>query len=188
MVLPVVLGALGGSVLAEGLGARGGPLEAARQGSIRISPGSILKAALDVQALSESGVQPQISEDPFTGNLVVSSVDQAQNLFGILEDREARKLLAPFPEEIVEIRELRDRVIEVGRNLNTSDLRLTQTVANVPVSTRVTGRLIAPGVVGRGNVPAIGSASATASRRLAGPCAGPQTGFSRLRCAQGAFT
>ena len=101
---------------------------------------------------------------------------------------EIERFLAPFPEEIVEIRELRDRVIEVGRKVGTSDLRLQQTVANVPVSTRVTARLVAPGVVGRGNVPATRSPGAAISARLSGPCAGPQTGFSRLRCAQGAFT
>jgi len=155
--------------------------------SPQVAPGLIGEAARAIVALSERGLDPVISTDPFTGDTVVSTADQARHLQGILEDKAARELLAPFPEEIAQIRELRDIVIEAGRRVNTSDIRLQGQVSATPVSTRATARLIAPGVVGRGNRSSEQAISRRASG-LSGPCAGPQSGFSRLRCAQGAFT
>ncbi len=182
-IIPVVTAV--GTILTQVQQAQSQAAAAERIGKIR--PGDILRAALDVQALSERGADPVVSTDPFTGDVVVSTRDQERNLMGILEDKAAREILAPFPEEITQIRELRDIVIDAGRRINTSDLRLQGQVSAVPVSTRATARLIAPGVVGRGNVPSTQATSLRQSR-LSGPCAGPQTGFSRLRCAQGAFT
>lgn len=188
MVLGPVVLALAPVGLSLGLGARGGPLEPPGQRAPRAPPGQVLSLALQIQELSERGLQPVTSIDPFTGATVISTADQERHLFGILEDRAARELLAPTPGEIAEIRELRDIAIEAGRNVGTSDVRLQELVANVPEATRVTARLVAPGVVGRGNVPSFTSSADAMRRRLSGPCAGPQTGISRLRCAQGAFT
>ena len=183
MVAPIVGIVIGvGTVLQQFQQQQAAAAAAERIG--KIPPGDFLKAALDIQALSEGGLQPRISSDPFTGGLVVSTVDQERVLLGILEDREAREILAPFPEEITQIRELRDLVIEAGRRVPTSDLRLRQQVSAVPVSNRVTARLIGPGIVGRGNRPS-SQASALRANRLSGPCAGPTTGFRRLTCQRG---
>ncbi len=155
----------------------------------KIRPGQFLQAALDIQALSE--VRPEararVSQDPFTGGFVISTESQAPVLFDILQEREIARQLKPSAALISKTRELRDIVIQEGRAVATSDLRLRQLVSSVPVSTRATARLVGPGAVGRGNVPSA-QAESRRIRERAGPCAGPQTGFSRLRCAQGGFT
>jgi len=148
-------------ILPLALQARGGPLEPARQRFPGISPGDLLRAALSIQALSEAGLVPVASTDPFTGDLVVSTQDQAPILTTLLGEKFARETLAATPEEVGEVRSFRDEVVD----------RLAMPTA----------RVIAPGVVSRG------SRDAATSRRLGGPCAAANTGFSRLNCARGGF-
>jgi len=127
-----------------------------------IKPGDILRAALDIQALSEAGLKPVSLTDPFTGNLVVATENQLPRLFDILGERFAREELSPGPEEITEIRTLRDAVV--------------QSLA-MP-----TARRAGPGVVVRR------SSDLSSGRRLGGPCAAANTGFTRLRCGRGGFS
>jgi len=128
----------------------------------KIKPGDILRAALDIQALSEAGLKPVSITDPFTGNLVVATENQLPRLFDILGEKFAREELAPTEDEITEIRTVRDAVV--------------QSLA------RPTARVLAPGQVGRR------SSDLADSRRLGGPCAAANTGFTRLRCGRGGFS
>lgn len=152
---------LGLQAVVLGLQARGGPLEPERQRFPGISPGDILRGALAIQALSESGLVPVASTDPFTGDLVISTQDQAPVLETLLGEKFARETFAATPEEVEEVRTFRDEVVD----------RLAMPTA----------RVIGPGVVSRG------SRDAGTSRRLGGPCAAANTGFSRLNCARGGF-
>jgi len=152
---------LGLQAVVLGLQARGGPLEPERQRFPGLSPGDILRGALAIQALSESGLVPVASTDPFTGDLVISTQDQSPVLETLLGEKFARETLAATPEEIEEQRTFRDQVIDSF---------------SMP-----TARVIGPGVVSRG------SRDAGISRRLGGPCAAANTGFSRLNCARGGF-
>lgn len=148
-------------ILPLALQARGGPFEPERQRLPGITPGDILRGALAIQALSESGKVPVASTDPFTGDLVISTKDQAPVLQTLLGEKFARETLASTPEEVEEVRTFRDEVID---SLSTP-----------------TARVIGPGVVSRGG------RDAATSRRLGGPCAAANTGFSRLNCARGGF-
>jgi len=136
--------------------------------SPKIKPGEFLKAALEIQALSEAGQVPRITTDPFTGNFVISTEDQSGILNQLLAERSVRELLAPGPEDIEEARQIR-----------------TTALALVPGQGSPTARVLAPGIVARG--PRIKSTVAAASRTLSGPCAGGGTGFSRIRCNVGGF-
>lgn len=149
-------------ILPIALQARGGPFEPARDRFPGIKPGDILRAALAIQSLSERGLVPVSSTDPFTGDLVVSTLDQAANLETILGEKFASEALAPGPEEITEIRTARDAVVRA---------------LAMP-----TARRVAPGVVARR------SSDLAVGSRIAGPCAGANTGFSRLNCARGGFS
>lgn len=153
---------LGLAILPLALQARGGPLEPARDRFPGIKPGDILRAALAIQALSERGLVPVASTDPFTGDLVVSTKDQSGVLETILGEKFAREALAPDPEEIAQIGTLRDQVVQ-----------------NLAMPT---ARQVAPGVVARR------SSDLAVGRRIAGPCAAASTGFTRLRCGRGGFT
>jgi len=144
------------------LQAPGGPLAPAREGFPRISPGDILRAALGIQALSERGLVPVASFDPFSGDLVVSTQDQSGVLTDILGSKFASEALAPTQQEIAEIGTLRDEVVN----------RLAMPTA----------RRVGPGVVVRR------SRDFARTRRLGGPCAAANTGFSRLNCARGGFS
>jgi len=152
---------LGLQAVVLGLQARGGPLEPERQRFPGLSPGDILRAALSIQALSEAGLVPVASTDPFTGDLVVSTQDQSPILETLLGEKFAREALAGTPEEIAGVRTFRDEVIGS--------------------LTTVTARVVAPGVVAKG------SRDLVPSKRLGGPCAAANTGFSRLNCARGGF-
>jgi len=149
-------------ILPIALQARGGPFEPARDRFPGIKPGDILRAALQIQSLSERGLVPVSSTDPFTGDLVVSTQDQSANLETLLGEKFAREELAPGPEEIQEIRSVRDAVV---RSL-----------------AMPTARRVGPGVVARR------SSDLARPRRIAGPCAAANTGFSRLNCARGGFS
>lgn len=152
---------LGLQVVLLGLQAKGGPL-APRTGRFPgIKPGDLLKAALAIQALSEAGKVPVASTDPFTGDLVVSTADQAPILQTLLGERFAREELRATPAEVEEVRTFRDEVV---RSL-----------------ARPTSRVVAPGVVAR-RASDVGRPS-----RLAGPCAGLNTLQSRRDCARGGF-
>jgi len=133
-----------------------------------IKPGDFLKAALDIQALSESGQQPRITTDPFTGNLVVSTEDQANVLEGILADRGIRDLLQPTPEETLAAQRVRQDVLAV-----------------IPGTIGATARLVAPGVVVRGEIKP--GAPVVQGRPLSGPCAGGTSLSSQIGCNIGGF-
>lgn len=153
--------ALGLGILPIALQARGGPFEPERQRFPGIKPGDLLKAALAIQSLSERGLVPVASTDPFSGDLVVSTADQAPVLQTLLGERFAREELRATPEEVEEVRTFRDAVVD--------SLAMP------------TARVVAPGVVAR-RTSDLGKIS-----RLGGPCAGANTGFNRLNCARGGF-
>lgn len=125
----------------------------------KITPGSLLRAALEIQALSEAGKVPRVTNDPFTGNIVISTQDQAGVLSSILADRELRNLLAPTPEESLAAQQTRESVL-----------------ALVPGTIGATARQVAPGVVMRGRL-----------SPLSGPCAAGSSTFDEIRCNLGAF-
>lgn len=115
MVLGAILAGVGAAIVGEGLQARGGPLEAPFQRAPGLKPGDILRASLATQALSERGLSPVVSTDPFTGNLVISTADQTANLFNLLGERFAREALASTPAESAEIFRQREAFIESRR-------------------------------------------------------------------------
>jgi len=132
----------------------------------KISPGDLLKAALDIQALNARGLDPRLTTDPFTGDFVVSSADQSQFLEQILLDRAVGRESVATPRDVQEIRELRDVIIEARSG-----------PAFFTPSTP-TGRVTAPGVVSRGN---------RLRSRVSGPCAGVLTQAQRAVCSRGGF-
>jgi len=127
-----------------------------------IKPGDLLRAALDIQALSEGGQQARVTNDPFTGDLVVSTPDQANVLEGILADRTIRDLLTPTEEDKAQAEITRQRVLSF-----------------VPGTLGATARLVAPGVVIRGEI--------RPGRPQSGPCAGGISRLSQIRCNIGGF-
>ena len=153
--------ALGLQVVFAGLQAPGGPFAPRTGRAPGIKPGDLLRAALDIQALSEAGLVPVASTDPFTGDLVVSTADQGPILETLLGERFAREELRPTPAEVEEVGTFRDEVI--------ASLR------------RPTARVVAPGVVAR-RTSDVGRTS-----RLAGPCTGLNTLQARRDCARGGF-
>jgi len=171
---PAVLGATATSLLTE------------RTRFPRIAPGDILRAALATQALSEQGLTPRISTDPFTGNLVVSTASQTEGLFNLLGERFAREALASTPAESAAIFSEREAFIEERRRFPVSPSTTDPPVATVredvvAALSRVSPQPIAPGVVSSAR-------PSTMSRRLGGPCAGVTTGFQRLNCARGGIS
>lgn len=168
----------GPSVATLGLTARGGPFDTAQR-SPRLDPGAIIAAVREVEL---RGLTPVISKDPFTGGFVISTADQGPVLFEILEAKFLREELAPTPAELASDFAFREFIIEQKALASRPLSALTQ-VSSIPGSTRPTARLIGPGVVGRGGSPR--PVIPTRISRLSGPCAGPQTGFSRLTCARG---
>jgi len=156
LIVPLALG-----LLPIILQAQGGPLAPARERAPGIRPGDLLRAALSIQALSEAGLVPVASTDPFTGDLVVSTQDQSPILETLLGEKFGRETVAALSEEIVEPQTVRDVVVD----------RLAMPTA----------KLVAPGVVSKG------SRDLVVSRRLGGPCAGLNTGFSRINCQRGGF-
>ncbi len=156
--------------------------------SPQVQPGDILRLALGVQALSERGLQPVVSTDPFTGDTVLSTADQAGVLQTILGEKFAREALAPTAADIREVFDFQQEAIRLGRAgllepglagapVETPTVR-DQVVANLTVSS---ARVVAPGVVARR------SSDLDVRSRLGGPCAGVNTGIMRLRCARGGF-
>jgi len=186
MVIQFLVSTLGPAVLGTAVQARGGPLPTAFQRAPRISPGDILRASLATQALSERGLSPVISTDPFTGNLVISTEDQSAGLFNLLGERFAREALASTPAESAALFAEREAFIESRRRFPVfpggTDPPLTEVRETVVASlARESPAPIAPGVVSNAR-PALNM------RRLAGPCAGPTTGFARLNCARGGIS
>ncbi len=195
MVLPLVLGGLaaiaptaptiGTSIIGAGLTSLLSPKPPIKT----VPPGRILNLALQTQALSERGLVPVISIDPFTGDDVISTEDQSGILNTLLEERADRLFFAPFPEELADIQRVQQAFIQAGREGRIPPPAAPPvpetTIAAAVASPRATARLVAPGVVSRGNV--VPMARESISSRLATPCAGPQTGISRLRCGAGGF-
>ncbi len=181
----LVAGAIGGlakfvgpSILVQGLQASGGPFDT----SDRSPKLDLARVFRETREIEERGLTPRVSVDPFTGNVVISTADQSGVLFEILESKFLRESLAPTAEELASDLAFRDFIIE-QRRLTSRPLSALTQVSSIPSSTRPTARLIGPGVVGRGNAPR--PVIPTLVSRLSGPCAGPQTGFSRLTCARG---
>jgi len=183
MALPLAA-VLAVSVAAEGVRTETTP----SQRFPSLKPGDLLRAALEIQSVSERGDKPAFGVDPFTGDFVVSQESQAPILQQLLLDRAVRtetlrqqaesppELLsgAPFRTTIDQPLELRDIVV---REFNPAPA----IVALVPESPRATRRQISPGVVNKGN-------TLNDREQRSGPCAGRQTGLTRLRCGEGGFT
>jgi len=171
--IPIVLGSIAQNLLTP------------RIRSPKIAPGDILRLALDIQAIEAQGNTPVVSIDPFTGGAVLSTANQASSLFDLLGERFARESLRSTPEESAAIFAAREELIESRRQFpvfpgpieeqTTARETVTQALATT------TAKVVAPGVVERKT-----SGLAT-SRRLGGPCAAANTGFSRLNCARGGF-
>jgi len=151
--------------------------------SPKIKPGEILKVALEIQALSERGLSPVLNTDPFTGGLVLSTTDQSAGLFDLLGERFARQALAGTPEESAAIFLAREESFK-RTPVTASLVPESPTVREEVVAdlAPITGKLVAPGVVAKR------TSGFSVSRRLGGPCAGANTGFSRLTCARGGFS
>lgn len=190
MVIPAIGAAIGAAILGEALQAQGGPLERPRVRAPQTQPGDILKLSLQVQALSERGLQPVLSIDPFTGNQVVSTQDQSAILETLLGEKFAREALAPTAEEIREVFDLQQEAIARGRAgtlFAAPPVVAPQEIGSVrdevvrSLSTQ-TARPVAPGVVVRR------SSDLASARRIGGPCAAANTGFTRLKCARGGFS
>ncbi len=175
-------GAGAGAILGQVFGQKG-------PRSPQVQPGDILRLALGVQALSERGLQPVVSTDPFTGDTVLSTADQSGVLTTLLGEKFAREALAPTAADIREVFDFQQEAIRLGRlgllepglqagaPVETPTVR-DQVVANLTVSS---ARVVAPGVVIRR------SSDLDVRSRLGGPCAGVNTGLMRLRCARGGF-
>ncbi len=150
--------------------------------SPKIAPGEFLRTALQIQALSERGLVPVISTDPFTGATVLSTEDQLPGLFNLLGERFARATLAGTPEESAALLGAREEFIE-SRREGTPPASSTPTVRDQVVAalSTSTAKPVAPGIVAKK------SSSLVTSRRLGGPCAAANTGFNRLNCARGGF-
>jgi len=180
MVVPAVVAAVAPllveSVLTAELSRRASP-------SPKILPGEILKVALEIQGLSERGLTPILNTDPFTGGLVLSTTDQSAGLFDLLGERFARQALAGTPEESAAIflarEESFNRTPVTASLVPETPTMREEIVGNLKP---ITGKLVAPGVVAKR------TSSFSVSRRLGGPCAGANTGFSRLTCARGGFS
>lgn len=150
--------------------------------SPKIRPGEFLRLALNIQALSESGLSPVISTDPFTGDTVLSTTDQLPGLFNLLGEKFAREALAPSPEEISLIGQAREQFIASAPGAAVA-APMAPTVREQVVAALApsTAKVVAPGVVAKK------ISGMTTSSRLGGPCAAANTGFSRLNCARGGF-
>lgn len=171
--IPIVLGAVGQSLLTP------------RERFPKVAPGEILRLALDIQALQEKRLTPVLSIDPFTGATVLSTSDQSPVLFNLLGERFAREALRGTLAESAAIFRAREELIESRRQFpvfpgSVGEETTPRDVVNQALSTS-TAKVVAPGVVERK------TSSLTARRRLGGPCAGLNTGFSRLNCARGGF-
>ncbi len=171
-VAPSIAGATVQSVLAN----------RARQ-SGKIKPGEFLRLALDIQALSEQGLTPVLSTDPFTGDTVLFTEDQFPVVFDVLGTKFATQALAGTPEESAAIFRAREEFINQAPGV-ASIVPETPTVREQVVLglAPVTAKVVAPGVVVKK------SSGLSVSKRLGGPCAGANTGFSRLTCARGGFS
>jgi len=150
-----------------------------------VAPGDILRRALDIVAIQEKGLTPVVSIDPFTGASVLSTADQAPVLFEILGESFAREFLRGTPEESAAIFRAREELIESRRQFpvfpgEIGEAPTARDAVTQALST-TTAKVVAPGVVDRK------TSSLARSRRLGGPCAAANTGFSRLNCARGGF-
>jgi len=178
MVIGAVIGGLAPIGLQAGVAA-----EVGRVRSPKIKPGEFLRTALEIQALSEAGQTPVLQVDPFTGGQVLSTSDQSGVVFDILGSRFASAALAGTPEESGAIFRAREAFIESRRN-GTALVPEGPTLRDQVIAalTTSTAKVVAPGVVERK------TSSLVTPGRLGGPCAGANTGFSRLNCARGGFT
>lgn len=145
-----------------------------------ITPGDIARISIELTALNERGLEGRLTLDPFTGGFVISSADQAGVLEQILLERAVREALSPTPLELQDIRDIQTGAVQRGTVAFAS-----RAAALIPAATgSVVARVVAPGVVARGPIPAVG---ARKKSELAGPCSGPQTGIQRLRCQERGF-
>jgi len=145
-------------------------VEATRSRFPGIKPGDFLKAALDIQGLSERGLTPRITTDPFTGDFVISTEDQSGVLTQILADREISRQITTLGEEVGGAVELQRAALQ------------QQVRAVVPGTIGATARAVSPGVVVRGEL-----RPGLPGRPLSGPCAGGQSTLEQIRCNERGF-
>lgn len=178
---------LGLQAVLLGLQAKGGPLAPRTGRAPQLSTADLLRTALQTQALSERGLVPVVSTDPFTGNVVISTSDQSAGLFNLLGERFAREALVSTEEENRQIFIDRQALIEERRRNP-----VFPTPVEAPVETTVREQVIAPLVRTSPTQIAPGVVSSAlpqpTGRRLGGPCAGITTGFARLNCGRGGFS
>ena len=185
-IIGAIVPPLAGGVIAQSLVARGGPFDTGARSPKQL--GDFAQFIRDINALSARGLQPVASFDPFTGASVLSTADQERVLEQLLGEKFAREALAPTPEEIAAVQAQQQESIRLGR----IGQLFPQPVAPLPAMsvnavrdvvvanlTTTTARPVAPGVVSKS------SSTSAVPKRLGGPCAGANTGFSRLRCARG---
>lgn len=149
----------------------------------KIKPGEFLRVALEIQALTERGLSPVLSADPFSLNTVLFTEDQSGVVFDILGTRFASQALAATPEESAAVFAAREAFIQSAPGF-------PDTVPEVPTLREevvaalspATAKVVAPGVVAKK------SSGIAMSTRLGGPCAAANTGFARLNCARGGFS
>lgn len=80
-----------------------------------VRPGNIAEIAVQIRDLRARGLEPEITTDPFTGGLVLSTRDQGPFLENILGTLAERELLGLTPTESAEIFRLREGFIEARR-------------------------------------------------------------------------
>lgn len=202
-ILPVTLGAVfagagagttttaaGGGII-SGLTAALGPQLAQlgltsklqRQRFPASKPGDIAKIAVAARELAAQGYQPVVTEDPFTGNVVIGTADQ--NIQQLLQERALLELSRPSAEEIRELEELRllaatSPFVPRGSRAPptvTPPVPNGMAIVGFPAAVRPTRRFESPGRVSQGGLPT----------RLSGPCAGVVSGLQKIRCARGGF-
>jgi len=150
--------------------------------SPKIDPSDILRQAVGIQTIVDQGHTPVLSIDPFTGGIVLSTANQAGVLFDILGTKFAREALAPTQAEIDAIGVAREEFIQSAPGLPATVPEVPTVREQVVAAlTPTTAKVLAPGIVSKK------SSRLGLTKRLGGPCAGANTGFSRLNCARGGF-
>lgn len=152
---------------------------------VRLLPGSLVESVRAIQQIQSQGRVPVSTINPFTGGIAISAADQSADLFNLLGERFARDTLRETAAESAAIFTATQELIEARRTTPVFPQTLspdpTEREVVVEALSRSVATLVAPGVVERKT-----SRLAT-PRRLGGPCAGANTGFSRLNCARGGF-
>lgn len=99
----------------------------------RLEPSEIGQAVQETISLRARGLEPVVSTDPFTGNVAISTVDQAGILDTLLAEAAARKLPPPTPSQ--EAFELREALI-AGLEASAVDRGFFASTADIPQGLR----------------------------------------------------